>query len=857
MNWRGFFVAVLAGVSFASAVGSAGETGPGGPDASVAAQRLSLGGEAWAAFDDHGRLLIGTGTAELVRGGLFFFGPVGRGGQDNCSAERLVSDVSTAAWSLTGPQLPGAPRIELRARLSGESIAVAGVLDFRRQEELSGWEYRLVLPAKAHGRCELSAGGTSVRLPPGGGAAAPLRIVSREFSIKRDARTVLRVLRDVPCLIEVLDLRAQDGTYVVRMAVEGAEALGIGQGRFAIALGTSDAPVKPWIYHHRAWPPDRPGAPIRCQIGVLAEYGSPFDVSAIQLGVEVQPPEGQALTQPAFMSQPFASRVEQRPAEATGAVEPGAEPRKVEAEVLTPAGQPGWEAAVDARHAGVYRLRPGVRTKEGEFWGDACSLLVTPAADARMGPLSASRRDERFLADPQGQAVFLLGHNLGWLVNETGPQSLDNWCRALDRMKAAGLNYCRIWMCTWSLAIERPEPYSYDLGRAWKLERILFEAHRRGIYVQLCLDNFHDFHFKRELSPFFAGKQPVCGTGRAFFESPAARSMYLARLRYLVARYGHFDNLLAWELFNEIDFCVDGERTAESVQRARREYLVGWTREVAGGLRTLDRRRHLVTCSLSDGAVWPELTAAPEIGLAESHVYIHMPDAGKEQMPISAFAAVRAAGAELARFGKPGFISEFGFGADGGPVSPTNEVDRLGVHLHNGLWGSALGGQAGAAALWWWDSYLAPGAAPPGEISGDDRYQHYRALAAFLLGVDWLAGWRELKAAPAASGSPRPMVCGLRTDSAVLIWVADPENTWYNRAVKGYRPPRVEDAAFAIDGMRRGRYEVEWWDAYIGRRLTTSHEDADRGGTLRLTVPAFTRDIAAKVRFVAEGADHE
>ena len=40
----------------------------------------------------------------------------------------------------------------------------------------------------------------------------------------------------------------------------------------------------------------------------------------------------------------------------------------------------------------------------------------------------------------------------------------------------------------------------------------------------------------------------------AFFTDPEAKALFKQRLRYLVARYGAYRNLLAWELFNEVQF---------------------------------------------------------------------------------------------------------------------------------------------------------------------------------------------------------------------------------------------------------------------------------------------------------------
>jgi hypothetical protein len=368
------------------------------------------------------------------------------------------------------------------------------------------------------------------------------------------------------------------------------------------------------------------------------------------------------------------------------------------------------------------------------------------------------------------------------------------------------------------------------------------------------MDNFHDFRMKRDKSPYFSGAKPACKTTKDFFTGGAARKMYSAKLRYMVARYGHHPNLMAWELWNELDYCIDKKKNPEDLVAARKEYLVPWARAAARELAALDRRRRLITCSLADGTLWPELSGAPEMGLAESHVYLYMPDLEGKRPARSARAALAEASTRFAKFGKPGFVSEFGFGAAGGPKSPINDTDRLGIHLHNGLWASALSGHAGAVALWWWDSYLAAPGDEEGaktEITGEDRYWHYRSVGRFLKGVDWLAGWRPLTISPPKAGDRYTLITGMRTDRELLVWIADPANTWYNRAVKNYKPVVFPKAAFTVDGLVPGQYLITWWDTYAAKERTSSRQLTDEDGRLRVNVPEFHRDVAARVRLVS------
>lgn len=85
-----------------------------------------------------------------------------------------------------------------------------------------------------------------------------------------------------------------------------------------------------------------------------------------------------------------------------------------------------------------------------------------------------------------------------------------------------------------------------------------------------------------------------------FWTDAATRKLAENRLRYLVARWSHAENLFAWELFNEL-----------------------WLKGSADYLRSIDVRQHLITVSLQGNtvenrnAVW----SLPNIDVVQKHHY--------------------------------------------------------------------------------------------------------------------------------------------------------------------------------------------------------------------------------------------
>jgi hypothetical protein len=121
----------------------------------------------------------------------------------------------------------------------------------------------------------------------------------------------------------------------------------------------------------------------------------------------------------------------------------------------------------------------------------------------------------------------------------------------------------------------------------------VFEAaEREGIYVMLSLLNHGAFstfvNSEWDANPYNAENGGPLTLSHEFFTDANARALFQRRLRYVVARFGWSTQLLAWELWNEVDLV--------SVRYPRAE-VAAWHREMAATLRSLDPHGHLITSS--------------------------------------------------------------------------------------------------------------------------------------------------------------------------------------------------------------------------------------------------------------------
>jgi hypothetical protein len=159
-----------------------------------------------------------------------------------------------------------------------------------------------------------------------------------------------------------------------------------------------------------------------------------------------------------------------------------------------------------------------------------------------------------------------------------------------------------------------------------------------------------------------------------FFNDDRAKELTRNWLRYAVARWGHSPSIMAWELFNEVQW-VNAARDPK-----RRPEVAAWHAEMAKYLRQIDPYHHLVTSSSNEGLPASVFAA---MDFDQPHTY-----------PPSVFGALLGTKPPA---NKPMFFGEFG--ATGGLDRGAKEY----LVVRDGFWGGLLGDHSGPGAYWYWD----------------------------------------------------------------------------------------------------------------------------------------------------------
>ncbi|MBS1709098.1 MAG: cellulase family glycosylhydrolase [Armatimonadetes bacterium] len=329
-----------------------------------------------------------------------------------------------------------------------------------------------------------------------------------------------------------------------------------------------------------------------------------------------------------------------------------------------------WKVRLAAPKAGTYT---GQASVNGRMAGGPVSLSLTKAEPG--GYIRVNAGKDGFVTTA-GQPYWPVGMNIGW---DSGPQMTV--IERLTKLGENGGNWSRIWQCPWDnknpfWAENLPKPKLGEIVPQVyeKWDKIVRTAESHGIKFQMVLH--HHGLFSSTVNPNWpqhpwnAKNGGFLTKADDFFINPRAKKYTKDMLRYVVARYGDSPSVMAWELFNEVQF-------TDAAQHGGWDKVGAWHDEMAAYLKSIDPYHHLVTTSSElDKPIWKN------VDYYQPHGY----PADVTGMVVSAQVLKD----------KPFFYGEVGFG---GPPPGGKEYRAV----TGGVLAAALQGHAGSAQYWSWD----------------------------------------------------------------------------------------------------------------------------------------------------------
>jgi len=437
------------------------------------------------------------------------------------------------------------------------------------------------------------------------------------------------------------------------------------------------------------------------------------------------------------------------------------------------------------------------------------------------------------------------------------------------------MNAAAIWMATWWVALEWNagwKGYSglndYNLGNAWRLDRVFESALENGIQLLVCLDNHGKFSAtlgvegEWRYSPYAKENGGPCQTPEDFFVNEEAYSIYRKRLRYVIARWGCWPNLLGIVPISEINLSEGGDNPLKAK----------WLGRVAEELATISPYGTMSGTHYTGNwhSVNREVIAHPSIGFVSANAYTN------GEGSVGMYAAVAR---ETESFEKPYFSIEYGRHVGGDKARVQMRAD-----LHAGLWATGMTAASGSPMFWWHDF-----------VYVFDLWGDWRVLARFMEGEDRRgSGWytmtpevrdlrepggvsEELAAVAFCNGKegafwlyhkkyaiewPIPIEDDEPPAASSLVPPSYPQlPVFVYEKPSGASPPASENIPSAVrllgpacylPGYLPGRYRVEYWDTLTGEIVHTEEVAAGPEG-VPVTPPPFWLDVAGKVKPLKSG----
>jgi hypothetical protein len=291
-----------------------------------------------------------------------------------------------------------------------------------------------------------------------------------------------------------------------------------------------------------------------------------------------------------------------------------------------------------------------------------------------------------------GRRFFPVGEDVAW---DAGGHNVTN---IFPKMGTAHLNWSRVWMdhwdgknLDWPSSGPNPPLGQLSLTVAQKWDGIVAAADQAGIHFQMTLQHHGQYSSTVDpnwpQNPYNTANGGFLSNPTNFFTDATAKDLTKRKLRYAVARWGYSPAIMAWELFNEVQFTDAG-------QAGQWSNIGAWHNEMALFIRTNDFYQHLITTS-SDMTqpIWDQCDYYTH------HDYPNDVLAGLRDAPdISPTQPV-----------KPVLGAECG----------TNGTPHLGVNAP--LWSGLMSGQSGNEEPWWWDG-----------IDAANDYTYFRAVSDFV-----------------------------------------------------------------------------------------------------------------------------
>lgn len=388
-----------------------------------------------------------------------------------------------------------------------------------------------------------------------------------------------------------------------------------------------------------------------------------------------------------------------------------------------------WKCRITAQNGFGLAYSPSASTYH-YFW---CTTTSTSLSNKGF----ISKANQRYLKFDDGSPFYPVGDNAPFFKHdnvitpgdpsfiEAGSCLVKSW---MDEMTLNNENFFVYDVnFFYAMSIFGPDYrdgknyYSFFNQRdSWQLDEIITYAHQKGVYIDLALFSHSDLgnlsynFYKWSLynpfnssvslpttSPDIAG---TCNDPFAFLTNSSALQIQKNLLRYIVARWGYSNNIMSWELLDEVDqFNNSYDPDFSGGQPALTTNIANWHASTKAYINSVDPQKHLVCTGnmATDPNASVSMNSSMDFVISKTYT-----NQGPSSDPTKGGwidvdfekTSYDYASAFNTKYFTPFFMVEIGYFTDNWFLLPDYDPTMYG--LHGLLWSSLFSGAMGPSCFW-------------------------------------------------------------------------------------------------------------------------------------------------------------
>jgi hypothetical protein len=311
-----------------------------------------------------------------------------------------------------------------------------------------------------------------------------------------------------------------------------------------------------------------------------------------------------------------------------------------------------------------------------------------PQATSILIPEISLQQGDSYFSSSGRQSFIFVRNLAGYQVGQ--------YTQLLDLMKGKGSQVVRIQLDSMGMGYTQTGELDETWAKNW--EQVFAHAAQDGIDVLPVFAGWFDWNNGNpdygystwESNPLSGENQgPATTPGELFRAGSPTQQIWLGWLKKLVERWQGQQNIVAWEIFSEVNL-------ASGVSEATG---VDFVEKSAAVIRAADPRQRPITASLAETGEWPSFYRSQAIDFINFHPY-----PSSDQLDTFIIQNVRQ---YRAKYQKPVFIGESGLSASP-PVensSTLTTAKNAKIGIEHAIWAALVSGAMDGRALYWEDGF--------------------------------------------------------------------------------------------------------------------------------------------------------